>query len=140
MSLAVSAQGTKLYMGTESGPGSPTNFVQIKEVKTFSRDGERPEIDVSSLDSTSREYRLGLKNNGNLSFEMNKVADDTGQLRLIAALSETEPSEFKLEYSNGDYDLFQGLVKSANPSGGVDEVVTVNAVVRITGDINAVNV
>lgn len=140
MSDAVSAQGTKFYIGAEEGPGSPTLFRQIGECKQVNRDGaDRPDIDVSHLESTSREYRLGLQDAGSVTLEMNWISTDVGQLRLIAAAGEDEPSEMKAEYPNGKTSYFQGLVKSVNgPNAAVDGTLMLTATIRISGSVTTV--
>lgn len=138
-SLAVSAQGTQWYISNAAVPTSPVTYERISEVITFSSEGDRPEIDVSSLDSLAREYRLGLKDNGTVSLEMNAIPSDDGQARMLEALSSISSYEFKVVYSDGNTDYFQGLVKQfPRPSGGVDEVLKQNAQIRVTGAITAV--
>lgn len=138
MSNAVSAQGTKIYISAQAAPASPTGFTKIAEVNTFSREGDRPEIDVSSLDSTAREYRLGLQDNGTLSFECNCVFTDAGQDLMVAALSSPGEWEFKIEYPDATVHLFRGLVKKFDIAGGVDQVLKRNAQIRLTGAITEI--
>lgn len=140
MSDAVSAQDTKFYIGAEAGPGSPTLFRKIAEAKTVNRDGaDRPDIDVSHLESEAREYRQGLRDSGSFSLEMNWIHDDVGQLRLQTAEGEDEPSEFKVEYPNGKVSYFQGFVKSVNgPNASVDGTLMLTASIRISGTVRTV--
>jgi hypothetical protein len=137
-SAAVSAQGVTHEMSAgPAGPGtgSPSVWVNLNEIVTFQRSGDRPEIDVSSLDSLAREFRLGLKDEGTYSFECMYSDNSTGQARLRAALSEDDPSEFRVTYPNGDLRLFQALVKKVDESGGVDDVIRCQVELRITGPI-----
>ena len=139
MSNAVSAQGTDWYISTSPVPASPPVFLKIGEIKTFSNEGDRPEIDVTNLDSEAREYRLGLKDNGTYSLEMNSVTADVGQVKMREALSSIYSYEFKVVYSDGQTDYFQGLVKQfPRPSGGVDEVLNQTAQIRVTGTVTTV--
>lgn len=140
MSDAYSAQQSKFYIGAESGPGSPTLWRKIAEAKEINREGaDRPDIDVSHLESTRREYRQGLADSGSVSLEMNWIHDDVGQLRLQTAEGEDDPSEFKVEYPNGKVSYFQGFVKSVNgPSASVDGTLMLSASIRISGTVSTV--
>lgn len=139
-SSAVSAQGTKFYIGAEAGPGSPTLWRQVGEAKVVNRDGaDRPDIDVSHLESTAREYRLGLRDSGSFTLEMNWISTDVGQLRLQTAEGESTPSEFKAEYPNSKISYFQGFVKSVNgPNAAVDGTLMLTATIRISGAVTTV--
>src|SRR5690348_12763382 len=80
-SKAVSAQGTTLEISADG-----TSFTPIKEIKTYSGfDGQASEIDVTNLDSTAKEYRLGLQDFGNLQVDVNIVKSDPGQILVNAA-------------------------------------------------------
>lgn len=139
-SSAVSAQGTTFYIGAEGGPGSPTTYRQIGECKQVNRDGaDRPDIDVSHLESTAREYRLGLGDSGSVTLEMNWIYGDVGQVRLQAAALESTASEFKASYPNGKVSYFQGFVKSVNgPNAAVDGTLMLTANIRISGAVTTV--
>lgn len=139
-SAAVSAQLSKFYIGSEQGPGSPSTFVQVGEVKTINREGaDRPDIDVSHLESTRREYRQGLPDSGSFTIEMNWIASNTGQIRLQTAEGEDSPSEFKVTYPNSKTSYFQGFVKSVNgPNAAVDGTLMLTANIRITGAVTTV--
>src|SRR5262249_16239737 len=132
-SQAISSQGTQLFI--DQG-GSPTVWTQIKDVNTFRlAGGERSEISVSNLDSTAKEFLLGLKDNGNLEITLSHVASDPGQSALRSALSLSTPSPFKLTFSDNTYLRFAGLVKSNSLSGGVDAKVDTSFSIRLSGDI-----
>lgn len=139
-SQAVSAQLTKVYISASiSGSNaSPIVYTHIKEIRNFSREGDRSEIDVSSLDSLAKEYRLGLQDYGNLSFECLAVFDDPGQQKVVAALSSPDPYDFKIEYPDGSFDLFSALVKQFNLSGGVDDVLVRTGSLRLTGVVTSI--
>lgn len=139
-SQAVSAQLTRLSISAQpSGSNaSPISYTHIKEIRNFSREGDRSEIDVSSLDSTAKEYRLGLQDFGTLSFEALAVFDDPGQQALVSALASPSAYDFKLEYPDGSFDLFSALVKQWNLAGGTDDVLTRNGQIRLTGGVTSI--
>ncbi len=134
MSNAVSAQNTQWKISSTVAGISPTTFYDIAEVKTFTNDGTRPEIDVSNLDSTAREYRLGLQDFGTFSLDMNHVPDSQGQQKLEEALASPDVWSFEIHYPDSSVDHFDGLVKSfPRPKGGVDQVLERTAQIRCTG-------
>jgi hypothetical protein len=58
----------------------------VKEMITFTGfDGEASDIDVTSLDSTAKEFKEGLPDNGNFKADFNYVAADPGQIAMRAA-------------------------------------------------------
>ncbi|AXE31636.1 MULTISPECIES: phage tail tube protein [Chromobacterium] len=132
-SNAISAQGSKLSI---ESAGDKPSFVQIKEIQSYSGfDGKASELDVTTLDSTAKEKRKGLKDNGGFQFELNRVLDDPGQLLLDAAQNEDQPRRFKLELPNGKSATFSALVMSFDLKGGVDAVLKGSATLSISGAV-----
>ena len=121
---------------TSDGTATPVTWVQVTEVSTFSGfDGERSEIDVTNLDSTAKEYRLGLKDNGTFSVNLRVVHSDAGQTACTTALGSDAVSNFKLVLPNSEVGTFAGLVKSMPESGGVDAVYEGSMNIRVSGDV-----
>jgi hypothetical protein len=121
---------------TSGGTATPVTWTQVKEISTFSfGSGERSEIDVTNLDSTAKEYRLGLKDQGNLEISLRVVHSDAGQTACQAALGSDAVSNFKITLPNTEVGTFSGQVKSMPESGGVDAVHEGSMTIRVTGDI-----
>lgn len=131
-STAIDAQGSTLKIDNAT-PG--TADVAIENIKSFSGfDGEKTEIDVTNLDSTAKEYRLGLQDYGSFSFEWNPSYSATGQNVVRAAGSTVKT--FKLTLPNGTTADFQGIVKNGTAiTGGVDNVIDGSVTIRITGAV-----
>ena len=56
---------------TAAGTATSVSFTAIANVKSFSGfDGSASEIDVTNLDSTAKEFKLGLVDSGSLSMEI----------------------------------------------------------------------
>jgi hypothetical protein len=140
MTQAVSAQGTQVHISNAPATqaNSPTAYTRIAEIVQFSREGDRPEIDASNLDSEAREYRLGLKDEGTLSFEANWIASDAGQNLMVSALASADPWDFKIVYPNGKTHYFQALVKKWDITAGVDQILKRQAQVRLSGPVTEV--
>lgn len=127
-STAVSAQGSTLSIGETPTP--------IGNLISFSgMDGSSAEIDVTNLVSTSKEYRLGLRDNGSFSIELDRDLADAGQVALLAAQASSKATPFALALSDGNTATFTGFVKKFSMSGGVDQVIKGSCDIRISGDI-----
>jgi hypothetical protein len=121
---------------SSAGTATPVTWVQVKEIKTYSGfDGERSEHDVSNLDSTAKEFRLGLKDNGTFSANISVVHSDAGQTACQTAHGSDSVSNFKLVLPNAEVGTFSGQVKSMPESGGVDAIIEGSINIRVSGDV-----
>jgi len=133
-STAISAQGTTIDIDSTT-PGTADEG--IDNIFSFSGfDGEASEIDTTNMNSSAKEFRLGLKDNGSFSIEYHTDYDDPGQNALRAAGLTGETKAFLVTLPNGKEISFNGLVKNADAiSGGIDAVLTSSASIRITGAV-----
>lgn len=99
--------------------------------------GSATEIDVTTLASTAKEFRMGLQDFGSVQIEMIRNQDDTGQLALFTNMAAQTSASFvvTLPTSTANVITFTGFVMSVTTDIGADGVVTGTATVRITGDI-----
>ena len=133
-STAISAQGSSIAINTAASGDAV--WTKIKNVISFTGlDGAASEIDVTDLDSTAKEYRLGLQDHGKFSFEMHIDRTDPGQIALEAAHKSGNVAQLKLTLPNTETATFSALVKSTPISGGVDAVLKGSVETRITGDV-----
>ena len=133
-STAISAQGSSIEINTAAS-GEPT-WTKIKNIISFTGfDGAASEIDVTDLDSTAKEFRLGLQDHGKFSFDMHIDRADAGQVALEAARKAGKVTRLKLTLPNGDAATFSVLVKSTPITGGIDAVLKGSVETRVTGDI-----
>lgn len=134
-SLALEAQGMLIKIG--NGLSSET-FSTITEVKTFSGPGgSAAVIDVSDLSSTAREKRLGLKDEGQLSFTINYIPTNTQHALLRTQRSNRQLTSFQLVFTdtgNMTWD-FEAYVSGFSVSGAVDGVVEAQVTLEISGTI-----
>lgn len=133
MANAIETQG--LYFRIGNGD-SPLTYTEVKEVVSFSGfDGQAAEIDVTHLQSTAKEFLMGLQDYGNFELEVNYLPDDAGQIKMRQAKASRDVQDFKVTFSDASYATFQGFVLSAPVSGGVDAKVDGSFSIRITGDV-----
>ncbi len=131
-STAIDAQGSTLKIDNVT-PGTADQL--IENIKSFSGfDGESSEIDVTNMDSTAKEFRIGLKDYGSFSLEWNPDYSATGQ-NVIRAAGNTVKT-FELELPNGTTAGFQGVIKNGDAiQGAVDGVVDGSVSIKITGAV-----
>jgi predicted secreted protein len=135
-SNAIEAQGTLLKVRTSI---SPITFTTIPEVKSFTGPGgSAAVIDVTDLSSTAKEKRMGLQDEGQLSFTMNYLPDNSTHdyLRAIRAARTINPFQLIFtDESPATTWAFNAFVTGFSVSGAVDGVVEANVTLEITGAI-----
>ena len=93
-SAALEAQGMEVKIGNGA---SPEVFTAIPEIKTFSGpSGSAAVIDVTDLSSAAKEKRMGLADEGQLSFTINYIPSDTQHTALRAARAALTETNFKM--------------------------------------------
>lgn len=135
-SQAIETQGVGIWIGDGA---SSEGFTKVGEMVSFDGPGgSAAVIDVSSLDSTAREKRMGLPDEGQFSFEMNMVPGNTGQQMLRAARRSRELTNFKLTLSDDDETeiKFSAFVLEFSISGGVDDKVNASCTLEISGEVD----
>ena len=94
MSNAIESQGSVFAIGNADGP--PETFTPVGELMTMSGlDGQASEIDVTSLQSTAKEFLMGLQDWGSFKLEGNYLSADSGQDKMRAAKASRAKKHFK---------------------------------------------
>jgi hypothetical protein len=133
-SNAIETQGTVLAINT--GTTASPIWTAIREVVSFSGfDGSAAEIDVTSLESTAKEIRMGLQDFGSFTVECNYLPADTGQSAARAAKASRALKMFRLTFSNSSTASFSAFVMSSGINGGVDAKVDTSFTLRISGSV-----
>lgn len=134
MANAIETQG--FVFGVSASGTSPITYTSVSEVVSFSGfDGAAAEIDVTHLQSTAKEFLMGLQDFGSFTIEVNYLPADTGQDLLRTAKSNRDLHYFKVTFSDASFATFTGYVLSASVSGGVDAKVDGSFQIRISGDV-----
>lgn len=121
---------------TSAGTATPTTYTKIGNVKSFSGfDGSASEIDVTNLDSTAKEFRLGLTDPGSFQIDFDQDNSDAGQVALRTSQVAGTQKAYKLTFPNGNTASFNAFCKKFSTQGGVDAVVKAQAQLRITGSV-----
>lgn len=134
-SSALESQGMLLKIG--NGLSSET-FTTIPEIKTFSGPGgSATVIDVSDISSLAREKRMGLNDEGQLSFTINYIPTNTQHALLRTQRASRDLTSFQLVFTdtgNTTWD-FEAYVNGFSVSGAVDGVVEAQVTLEISGVI-----
>lgn len=99
--------------------------------------GSATEIDVTTLASTAKEFRQGLRDFGSIDVELIRNQDDLGQLEMFDAMAAQAVRTFivTLPSSTANVGTFEGFVQSLSTDIAADGVVTGTATIRITGAV-----
>lgn len=97
--------------------------------------GSATEIDVTTLASAAKEFRMGLQDFGSVQIEMIRNQDDAGQLAMFTAMGNQASAVFvvTMPTSTANVITFTGYIMSIGLDINADGVVTGTATVRITG-------
>jgi hypothetical protein len=132
MTNAVLGAGSTLQLGA----GSPLNYTTIAEVLRCGPIGSTaPEVDVTNLDSTSKEYIAGLPDGNTVEFEFNWTKS-TQQTALRDAVGSTQPFKMVWPDSPSSSATFLMVVLQFDINETTPEQqITARVSGRITGDI-----
>lgn len=99
--------------------------------------GTATEIPTTTLASTAKEFKQGLRDFGAFSMELVRNQDDLGQLELFDALAAQATRTFiiTLPTSTANVITFDGFVQSVTTEIAADGIVTGTATIRITGAV-----
>lgn len=119
-----------------SGTATPQTFTNIANMKDYSGfDGSASELDKTNLDSTAKEYLLGLTDPGQFSINIDYDNANAGHIALRAKQVSGVICSFKLTMPDLDVITFSGYVKKFSLAGGVDAIVKTSVDIRISGAI-----
>ncbi len=134
--FAVKVDTTGKTVTAGGGTATPTTYTNISNVKTFTGfDGSASELDKTNLQSTAKEFMLGLVDPGHFTITFDNDQNDAGQSSLRTAQVAGSAQNFKLSLPSGNTASFVGYVKTFTTDGGVDKVVGAQSQIRISGAV-----
>lgn len=98
--------------------------------------GDTPDNDVTTLSSTAMEYRPGLQDFGQATFNLFRDLADVGQQECVSAKSAAAVREFVITYSDTSTQTFNAYVKSISSGGSVGEQSQGTLTIKITGEVS----
>jgi len=134
--FAVEVDTTGKTITAGSGTATPVTFTDIVNIHDFSGfDGTASEIDVTTLESTAKEFRLGLVDPGQFTMTIDYDNTNAGHIALRSKQVSGLLTNFKLTLPNTNVITFNGYVKKFGLAGGVDQVAKTAVDIRISGPI-----
>lgn len=139
MSKATTTVGLKLQRGDGQTPTE--GFTTIAEITNIAGPNESAaQADVTSFDSTAKEYRALLPDSGEVTFDMNFVGSDAQQQGLRSDLRAGSVRNFKIIIKDKALEAdctnvaFAAIVTDlSGPQGGVDSALTQSCTLKVTG-------
>lgn len=133
-SNAIEAQGVTI--ARQNG----TIYTTIPEIKSFTGPGgSAAVIDVTDLQSTAKEKRMGLADEGQLQFTINYIPDNAVHQALRADRAARSETDFRITFTDTSPATtwsFAAFVTGFAVSGAVDGVVEAQVTLEITGAIS----
>lgn len=130
---------TTSFSAYSSGGSATPSLVQVGNLVSVPMPGgQKSELEVTNLDSTSKEFIAGLRDNGQVTVNFHSDPADAGQqvLRSSFAASGSIASPFTVTFANSKTRTFNGFAMNfGEPQVGVDQVLMGAATIRVTGDI-----
>ena len=116
------------------GSVMPVTYLPITEARNIHfSDAQTPEIDVTTLNSTSKEYLVGLQDAGEFSLEMNYVPFDPAIVEMRAAKLDAKVRAFRIDFPDGSVFAFRGFIRSVPFQTDYQSAMSGSATVKITG-------
>lgn len=134
-SSALVSQGMTIGIGDGA---SPEVYTSITEVTNISGPGGgASEIDTTDLNSTAKEFRLGLVDNGSITLSLNFIPANVQHALLRTKSISGVSTNFRLTFTDSPATLwtFAAFVQELSIENGVDGVTTGSVTLRITGSI-----
>lgn len=132
--FAVGVDTTGATLTFTSATATPVTWTKIGNVKSFSGlDGTANEIDVTNLDSASKEVRLGLPDAGQFTIEVDQDTADAGQTAVRSSMATQALKNFKVTLPSAAVLTFSAYAKKFSTSAGIDQVIKGSIALRISG-------
>ena len=119
---------------TTGGTATPKAYLAAPETRKLNfADAQTPEIDVTTLISTSKEYLLGLQDAGEFSLEMNYVPFDAATVEMRLAKADAVVRSMRIDFQDGSTFAFRGFVKAVPYQTDYQSAVSGSVTFKITG-------
>ena len=134
--MALQSQGCYLYFSTST---ALSTAIAIGGVTGFNGPtGQANTIDETTLNSTRKEFLMGLPDEGELSLDVVYLTTDTGQIKLRECRAARTKSHFALKMTDTaitqvDADCY---VLGLTIQGGIDNAIKGTVNFKITGPLN----
>ena len=131
--------GTKIQKGDGTSPESFTTIAEVGSITGPSQSNDF--LDVTSMDSTAREFVAGLADPGEISFSTNYIPTNTTHKAVLTDFKDKSIDNYKLVFNDnateGDKSnwIFAAAVTQAEVTAPVDGVYQLAVTLKVTGSI-----
>jgi hypothetical protein len=138
--FAIDYDSTLKTITIGTATATPTAWIKVGQMKTIKPSGSSaPDIDVTDLDSTAKEFRTGLRDPGSMTMDNFCLDSDTGQAAILAAFAAQTAKSFKVTYPSGATPIrtFTASVKKFPEIADIstDGVLTGSIELKISGAV-----
>jgi len=136
VSFWIDVDSTAYTAWSSAGTATPVVSTDIGEVVSISGpSGTASEFDVTHLQSTAKEFMIGLMDEGEVSFDVNIDHTDAGQLAFQASRLARTSKTYTITWSDAKVSTFTGYAKSFSKTASVDDKVAASLSIRISGPV-----
>lgn len=137
------SQGTTLHVSNENAASTvyaSATFAKVGQIRSISEpDGEASEIDTTTLDSTGKEFLMGLPDNGKITLGGFSDDADLGQIELEEAKNAQQLRWIKITLPTGAIRYFKAVcLRFSDFAAEPDGALPFTATLRISGAITRV--
>lgn len=132
----ISSQGITVGYGDGASPEVFTTIANVTGVDGPSK--ENPEIDVTDLSSTAKEFIPGLVDNGEITLNLNFDVSNTTHDAVLDDLDAGTSRNYKITFANVSPSIawtFNAFPRSFPVTAGVDQAATGTLTLRINGAV-----
>lgn len=133
--MALEAQGVKIFWSTSTGFSTAQ---EVNQVTNFNGPtGSANVIDITHLGSTAKEKLMGLPDEGQVTFDVNFLSTDAGQIALQADRRSRTKRKVAIGLTDTASSIFQGdgFVTGFSITGAVDDKLTASVTIEIDGPL-----
>lgn len=137
--MAIESQGAIFFWSTTTAASTATANAIAQVVGFNGPSGNANVIDVSHLGSTAKEKLIGLRDEGQVSLDVNFLPTDGGQSALRADRATRTMRKAVIQLNDNTTEvartkiIFDAYVSGFSITGAVDQVVKGNIALEITG-------
>ena len=126
----------KTIVGT-AATATPSAWIQVKELKALKPSGaSTSKIDVTDLDSTAKEFRTGIVDNGTFSGDIHILESDPGQAAVLVAFNAASVNVYKFMSPAKTRTFSASCLKFPTlPDSAVDSVQTGSVEFVVSGTV-----
>lgn len=130
-SNAIASTGVTLKLGS-------TATTEVQDIRITGLKKATPEVTHHASPSRWREFISGLREGGEVTFDINYIPTDTTHTALIAQFNADTAGSWTLVWpdTSATKYSFSGILNGFEPTGVVDGKLTASITIKITGAIN----